>query len=129
MNAQKRDRLGIIHPPLMAGAALLLDLAQAFMQIFHFIPAVGNLLALVSGWLITMMGFLIFFLWFLLLGIPLLGFNPSKGLVYGGALVTEAIPFLNALPALTLAVLTIIVIVKREDAVYNKKVKRQKAPA
>lgn len=125
MAVQKRDRLGIVHPPFMIGVALLLELIQAFVNIFHFIPAIGNVLAIVSGWLVTMIGFLIFFLWFLLLGIPLFSFNPSKALVYGGALVIESIPFISVLPVLAFAVAVIIVIVKREDAVYNKKMKKQ----
>lgn len=84
---------------LMIGTALLFDTLQALSGLIVFdLGAIGVM--------ITFFAFMTFWFWFRTKGIR---FNkPSRALTFGGATVVEMVPFLNALPAWTLAVVILV---------------------
>lgn len=99
-----------VQAGLMIGVAILFDLIQAGTKTFHFIPGIGNLFALFSGWFISICGWIIFTLWFMLNGIS--PFRAKKLIVYASGGIIEMIPLLNALPGWTISVAGTIGITK-----------------
>ncbi|GMU74074.1 MAG: hypothetical protein AMXMBFR44_2730 [Candidatus Campbellbacteria bacterium] len=96
----KKPRISKTSAVLMVATAIILDLVS-------IIPAVGQALADVGS-------FVIFLLWFLILGVPLV--TPKKLLTTGLAYVIEVIPAISALPAITAGVIIMIVLTRAEDA-------------
>lgn len=85
---------------LMIGTALLFDTLQTLSDLIVF--DLGTI-----GVMITFFAFMTFWFWFRTKGIK---FNkPSRALTFGGATIIEMIPFLNALPAWTLAVTLLVI--------------------
>ncbi len=97
---QKRpSRIDNETAALMISTALLLDIISA-------IPAVGQLIADVGG-------AVIFFFWFLKLGLPLI--SPKKITTYCVSFVISIIPILSILPEITVAIVAFIIITRGED--------------
>lgn len=84
---------------LMIGTAMFFDVFQAISGFIVFdFGLIGNM--------ITFFAFMTFWFWFWTKGIK---FNrPSRALTFGGATIIEFIPWVNMLPAWTLAVVIII---------------------
>lgn len=91
---------------LMVAVAVIFDLLQFFLNLLHFIPAIGNAVAFVTTSILTIIAWLTFYIWFKTKGVT---FNTSKRMLsLGGGFLIELIPILNALPAWTLSVVIII---------------------
>lgn len=90
--------------------ALLCDGAQFLL---NFIPAIGQMLS----WLITFSALAVFALWFALLGISYFSGKKasSKVLSLLSATVVEMVPIINAVPAITMGVIGVIVASRAED--------------
>lgn len=102
----KYGQVSNIVAVLIISVAVFFDLVQALIDVFHFIPVVGNIFAMVATWLVSAVAFFIFWFWFMLYGVH---FNTTKRVAsMGGGFLIELIPVLNALPAWTLAVILVI---------------------
>lgn len=99
MSSEKKERINTTNASLMIGTALILDVISAA-------PIVGQIVADVGS-------FVIFLIWFLILGLPLL--SPKKITVYAVSFVVSIVPVLSALPEITLAIVAFILITRAED--------------
>jgi len=90
----------------MITLAVIFDLIQFLVSLLHFIPVIGNAVAFVGTTTITIVASMTFYIWFKINGVS---FNTSKRIVsFGGGILTEFIPILNALPAWTFSVVLVI---------------------
>lgn len=95
----KESKISNTTGALMVATAGILDLIS-------IIPVVGQALASVGS-------FVIFLIWFLILGLPLV--TPKKLLTTLSAYVIEIIPAISALPAITVGVILMIVLTRAEE--------------
>lgn len=93
---------------LMVGVALFFD---AFQFLINLIPIAGQILA--SGVELVVMG--IFYFWFKSYDISFA--TPKRAAIMGSSFILELIPILNALPAITLAVLLVALDARIKDFV------------
>lgn len=100
---KKEKKLSSTTIFLLIIVALFFDLLQI---IFTF---------LFLGWLISFYAFMTFWLWFKLKGISFA--TPKRSGIAGGGFIIELVPFLNMLPAWTLAVTLIILDVKSKELI------------
>ena len=107
---KKKQRINAVTAGFMITVALLYDGVQ-FALVWIGIGFLVN-------WLISVCAWLTFFFWFKSKGVSYA--KPKNVLTAGVALLLEIIPVLNALPALTLSVLALIVITKSEDTLLAK---------
>ena len=92
--------------------AALFDLAELGINLLHLIPFIGSAAAIVLGLVLSIATPIIFGIWFLLLGV---GFTtPARAGTGALATLIEFIPGLNILPATTIGVITIILLVELE---------------
>ena len=64
-------------------------------------------------WAVTIVAYMAFWTWFIMKGIRLL--TPKRFAIQSGTLITEVIPFVAALPAITCMVILTILNVKLEE--------------
>lgn len=83
----------------MIMVALIFDAIQA---LINLIPIIGQVLS----FFVSVFSFLTFYVWFKMNNVSFS--NSKRALKFGGGMILEAIPVLNALPALTLSVFMII---------------------
>ena len=109
VNGGSRYRVGMVTAIFMVGLAVLVDIAQFFLTLTVLL-ALGSLF-------LTFLAASIFFVWFLILGVSYFGGRKAgvKILAAAGGLVAELVPVINALPATTVAVVTVIAISRIED--------------
>lgn len=107
----------------MVGVAFFVDLTQGFFTfvfvLLGFIPAIGLIFGVVGvllNTLISIVTLIAFWLWFKLLT----GESFARGATFFGGALGEFIPLINTFPIWTVSVMLTILIVKREDARYNK---------
>lgn len=114
----------------LIAAALAFDVAQFLISLIGGAAAgtgVGialTAMAAVSTPLLTFVAGLTFWLWFRLLRVSFA--SPKKALSFGGALVAEFIPIVNALPAWTASVVSLIIMTTYEDVATAEKSMPQK---
>jgi len=102
----KNGYINNITAIFIISVALLFDGTQAFLDLFHIIPIVGNIFVAVANWIISVLALFVFWFWFFINGVR---FNsPKRMLTMGGSFIIELIPILDMLPAWTLAVVLII---------------------
>lgn len=121
MGGKKKRRIGNIQAFMMIFIAVLADFIQMITKLLHAIPVVGNAAALFIGWGITLFLTIIFFSWFLVIGVNYFDKAARKIILYFGSVIIELIPLVNAIPAWTFMVVTMIMVVRLEDRAYNKK--------
>lgn len=109
----------------MVGAAILFDTIQIATKGLHAIPGLGSVIALFSGWIVSVLAWLVFYLWFRLSGVGLLDKGVRKLLLFLAGFIIELIPIINAVPAWTFTVASTVATVKMEDAHYNKEQKEK----
>jgi len=105
-----RKRIGALTAGLLFGIAGLLDIIQFFVT---FIPFVDVIL----DWFIAVIGLITFGIWFAMLDVNYFQGKKAAGkiaAVFGTAIV-EMVPILDALPAITLGVLTVVFLTWNED--------------
>ncbi|NQV87935.1 MAG: hypothetical protein HQ402_00060 [Parcubacteria group bacterium] len=102
----------------MIVVAVLFDLAGVVFNLLHFIPAVGNVAAIILTALLDILAWLTFFVWFKMNGVSFA--NPKRALSLNGGFILKLIPILNALPAWTLAVVLIIGSMKAEALIAKQ---------
>jgi len=102
----------------MIVVAVLFDLAGIVFDLLHFIPAVGNVAAIILTTLLDILAWLVFYVWFKMNGVSFA--NPKRALSLNGGFILELIPILNALPAWTLAVVLIIGSMKAEALIAKQ---------
>jgi len=101
-----KERIDNVTAGFMGAVSGLFDLVGG---LINFIPVVGQ----IGSTLIMIFGFLVMGFWLVLKGVKLVsGKTATTGFV---SVVIEAIPILNALPALTFFVVRTILMVKSED--------------
>jgi hypothetical protein len=103
---------------LMVSFALLFDAAQFLATFLHILPVVGNAAALVFAWFITILAASVFGVWFALHGIS---YATGRGagrrmLIALSAVIIELLPIIDALPAITVGVIGIIIESRIQDA-------------
>lgn len=92
---------------LMVGTALFFD---GFQTLLNFI---------LMGWLVTPLAFLTFYLWFRMKGVNFA--SAKRAGTMGLGFLIEIMPIINTLPAWTLAVVLIILDIKKKELVGNSK--------
>jgi hypothetical protein len=109
-----RYRVSGVSMGFMIAIAAIFDLLQFLLTL----TVIGSLLA----WLVTVFAGMIFFVWFLILGINY--FSGKKAAAKVGTIlstsVLEFIPILNALPTITIGVITIALVSRMEDRMSAK---------
>ncbi len=110
---KKEQRIGILSAIMMVALAFLFDVFQFLATFLNIVPGLGVALCLY----ISMLSFSAFFVWFALKGVDYLDRNGAvKLIVIIATTVTELIPLVDALPAITLGVLSLIIITRAEDS-------------
>ena len=104
-------RISNLLAAIMILVALMLDLTQIFLSF----TGAG---AIISVILITLPFYLLFGVWFRLLGVNFFAAKNSKSLILGT--IIELIPFINDLPALSLMVGLTCLSVRRQDEARAK---------
>lgn len=99
-------KINNVTAALMITVAGLIDLSDVGIDLFHFIPVVGNVFAIVATTALSIFAWLTFYTWFKIKGVNFS--SPKRALAFNGGFLIELIPVLNALPAWTAAVLIII---------------------
>lgn len=100
----------------MIGAALFFDTVQFGANLMHFIPVIGNILAVIISSGVSIFAWLTFFLWFRLVGTK---FDSKIVATTVGTFFIELIPVLNALPAWTLSIVVIFLFFQTKE-ILNK---------
>ena len=102
-------RIGTVTMIFMLGFAIIADLLQFFLTL-TVVLALGS-------YLVTFLAETILFIWLLLLRVSYFGGkNASKNLVaVGASLITEMIPIIDAVPAITAATAYVIWNSRKED--------------
>lgn len=95
---------------IMVVIALFFD---GFQALINLIPFLGQVLAS----MVEFLAISLFFIWFRSYGISFA--TPKRGLIMASSFIIELIPFLNILPALTLAVLIVALDAKFKDFIKN----------
>lgn len=113
---QKR-KIGNVTAAFMIGAAILFDALQFLVTFLHLIPAVGNAAAVALAWFITVLATATFGVWFALVGV---NYFTGKGagkrfLIVLSATVVELVPIIDAVPAITLGVVFLILQTRLEE--------------
>lgn len=96
---KKESKISDTAAALMIATAIILD-------IISIIPVVGQAFADVGS-------FVIFLIWFLILGLPLV--TPKKLLTMLSAYIIELVPAISALPAITVGVILMIALTRAEE--------------
>lgn len=109
---KKESKISDTTAALMIGTAVILDLIS-------IIPVVGQAFASVGS-------FVIFLIWFLILGLPLV--TPKKLLTTLSAYIIEFIPAISALPAITVGVILMIVLTRAEEKTGIKLLDKKGVP-
>jgi hypothetical protein len=109
---EKRDRLGTFQAVLLNATAIIIDALQLVLGLM--------IIGFVLNTLITVMAWLSYFLWYKLLDISFIDAGLRKAVLFMGTGLIEVIPFINGIPTWTLSVILMILIVRHEDARYNK---------
>lgn len=105
---EKEKKLSNTTIGFMIATALFFD---GFQLLINLIPILGQILSVIVGFF----AFLTFYFWGEIKGFK---FNtPKRGSLLGGGFIIEAIPFLNILPAWTLAVILLVLDQKRKDII------------
>lgn len=115
-----KQRIGGIASAGLICTAVGIDLTQAVTKLFHLIPVVGNASAIAIGITLTISSGVGFTMWFAMHDISLLDRIFSRFFLFIFAGLIELIPIINALPGITLYVTTTVILVRLEDARYNK---------
>jgi hypothetical protein len=103
---------------LLVGFALIIDLVQFLVSFLHVIPWAGNAVAFVVGTFLSFFAYISLGVWFALLGINYFSGKRAalKVLTLLATFGIELIPLLNAIPAVTAGVVTMIIVSRIEDA-------------
>ncbi|MBY0110836.1 hypothetical protein K2Y00_02425 [Patescibacteria group bacterium] len=109
----EKARISITLALLMIIVALGFDMAQAGTNFLHVIPLLGTAAALVLSFFIGFLAQCVFLIWFALLHVR--GGEKMKAfairmLIHMATFVIEVIPVINAIPAITLGVVAIILV-------------------
>ncbi len=108
---KKKHQIPNIMGGVMIGVAAVYDLLQAGINLLHGIPAVGTVMALFGGFLITIWAWLTFYVWFKMQGVSFL--NPKRFGIMAVCGLADAI--VSALPAWIAAVALIIATTRAEE--------------
>lgn len=109
-------RISVVMGGLLIAAALLFDGGQFLIQAAAGLTAILLPLGIAAAWAIDGIAWLTFFLWFHTLGLGTIkkggpggsALNQTPFVIIAFALGIEMIPFINALPAWTAAVVVVI---------------------
>jgi hypothetical protein len=104
----KKQRIGSFTKFLMLSVALFFDILEFILEIL--------LIGIIFNRIITILEYLIMWLWFKLKGVSFVG-NPKISGRMGGTFILEMIPFLGSLPGFTFGVWSTIKQVGKEDSV------------
>ncbi|OHA88180.1 MAG: hypothetical protein A2741_01000 [Candidatus Zambryskibacteria bacterium RIFCSPHIGHO2_01_FULL_43_27] len=111
--ASRESRISFGTSFLMVATALFFDSAQGVFNIIGLIPVIGTVVGGTLSFMIGFFAWLTFYTWFKMHGISFM--RPQRILALWGAGLIELVPYLNALPAWTFAVLFLIATTKIED--------------
>jgi len=103
---EKKERIKTWMAVAMIIVALCVDGAQALLILLG--------IGLALGTIITVVAYLVFWIWFMLLGVSFAA-NPKKLLTVGIGGIGEALPIFNFLPAFTAMIATVVFMTKAED--------------
>src|SRR3990167_4704812 len=92
------QRISGFNKIALVGVAGLFDLVGLILDIFHLIPGLGTVIIILLNSILSFVSFLVFGLWFYLLGVGFLR-RPKNMAVGIGSVLLELIPV--GLPALT----------------------------
>lgn len=100
----------------MGGFLIITALIFDLFQFFASMAAIVLMPLIVLSWFVSMFAFITFLVWFKLCGVNYLDRNAATKLFISiASLVTELLPLVNMLPAITLGVLSLIAVSRMED--------------
>ena len=108
----ERHRIGKLEGVSMVSIALLFDGLQA---LFTFL-----LIGLLVNWIFTFLAWLLFYIWFRINDVGFFDTGVRKLITLFASVLIELIPGVNAIPAITLGLVILLIIVNSEDALYNR---------
>ncbi len=103
----------------MGAVAAFFDAITFIMNLLHFIPIIGNVIATIGNVIVAYMAWLCFYLWFKIKGVSFTR-RLRTGAVSVGTFFAEMTPLLGALPFQSAGVIVQILFVWGEDRQYNK---------
>jgi len=114
INKQKKEpRIGFGSSFLMIITAIFFDSVQMIFGAIGLIPVIGTVLGGLLSFMTGFFAWLTFYTWFKIHKVSFI--RPQRLVAILGAGFIELVPFLNALPAWTLAVMFLIASAKIED--------------
>ncbi|MFP4539751.1 MAG: hypothetical protein ACLFNN_02325 [Candidatus Paceibacterota bacterium] len=116
---KQKSNISSTTATLMISVALLADALLLITGLFHFIPAVGTIVAFFLSLMINIYVNLIFITWFLIIGEGFV--SPRKLIIKLTAVLLGIIPFVNLLPWWTIATLLIISSIRAKEKVASLK--------
>jgi|GEM_PF-6830794 len=112
MDDNTQIRINFLWAFFLVGVALLIDALQGLLDLLGtIIPGL-----FIVPWFMSGAAFILFFLWFKLLHVNYLDRNASTKLfIMLASAVVELVPLVNMIPAITLGVVSLIVVSRMED--------------
>lgn len=110
---EKEPRIGFGTAFLMVILALFLDSSQVVFGVIGLIPLIGNIIGSLLSFFVGFFAWLSFYTWFKMHNVSFM--RPQRLIALLGAGFVELVPYLNALPAWTFAVLFLIANTRIED--------------
>ncbi len=117
----KKVRVGNVSAGLLILVAVIMDGLQFLFSFFHMLPWIGNAIAFVVTLVIGLVASGMFWLFFKMIDPSIEYFGGRQAAVKlvaaFGTIVAEVIPLINALPAITAGVITMIIALRIEDTI------------
>lgn len=119
--SEKKQTIGTFTAMALVGVAILFDGLQIIATFLHIlpIPLVATALATLIPFYISIVAQMIFFMWFALLGVNANAGNrvfSKRFFIAMGTFIAEFVPLINALPVITVSVISLIAVSRAEDA-------------
>lgn len=116
--SQKKE----LHGEIIGFMVVIALFFDGFQALINLIPFLGQALASFTEFV----AFSLFFVWFKSYGISFA--TPKRGLIMASSFIIELIPFLNILPAITLAVLMVALDTRIKDFIKSPTETTSKEP-
>lgn len=114
----KKQRISVVTAICMVALAVIFDGIQDILLFINVLPVIGQVIDVVFSWFISFLAAVSFGVWFALLRVNYFSGRKSgqKLLVMFSSIIVELIPYIDALPAITFGVVSLIIITRIEDA-------------
>ncbi len=102
---------------LLVTVAILVDVTQSLTDLLHFIPVIGNALAVIVSWLLDIASIFSFYIWLKLLNVSFV--DPKRAIRFFGFAGCEWLPVVDVLPLWTTGIALTIASVWAEERIQT----------